>query len=348
MRGFAKVTAVLRLLRRTLLAVSACIAAACGSGPTTPPPPPAAPTLSCPAPLTFESPNNVPLPVSFQVPTASGGQSPVNVTCSAQSGATFPLGNTLVTCTATDALQRTASCNFNVAVTAAPRISKTKFLAFGDSITNGRCGPDGLTCPHYASRLEVLLAQRYASQSSTIRVTESGIPGENASDDITTTVVDTNGQDRLRDLLPTLDVEVLLLMEGTNDLLNGPTNTAVALAEAALDVMVMRARGLGKEVFLATIPPMRYPPPPGTIRDRSDSGPLVPLLNDRIRAIAAARGATLVDIYAALNADLNGTISVDNLHPNDHGMQVIADTFFAAIRQTLDVTPGAPAPLFRR
>jgi lysophospholipase L1-like esterase len=328
-----------------ILAVALTTAAACGSSPTPPPPPPAAPTVSCPASISFESPDNVPMPASFTVPTASGGQSPVTVTCSAQSGANFPLGSTLVTCTATDSLQRTATCNFNVAVTPSPRISKTKFLAFGDSITYGRCHVSPQECDPYTVRLRQLLEGRYTKQSFTI--TTSGAPGENASDDIEPTPPNIAGQDRLPRDLDRYNPEVLLLMEGTNDLINGPPDQAVDLAAQALDRMVTRARERGVEVFLATIPPQRYPPPPGT-RDRTGSGALVQPLNDRIRTIATNRGAHLVDIYAAMNADLAGTISVDNLHPTELGLRVMGETFYAAIREKLDNTPTPSSSLFIR
>lgn len=286
------------------------------------------------------------MPATYAPPTPAGGQAPVTVSCSSASGSTFPLGSTTVSCTATDSLQRTATCSFAVTITPTPRIAKTKFLAFGDSITYGRCNSSG-ECPPYTIRLQNLLEQRYAKQSFT--VITSGRPGENASDDITPTNGNEAGQDRLPEELRDFSPEVLLLMEGTNDLLNAPLgpSSGVEMATVALDQMVGVAKARGVVVLLATIPPMRYPPPPGT-RDRSAAGPLVPTLNNRIRQLATAHGVTLVDIYAAMNADLAGTIGDDNLHPTVKGLEVIADTFYAAIRQTLDSTPVTTSALFRR
>jgi lysophospholipase L1-like esterase len=316
-------------------------AAAC-SGPTPPPPPPPpSPTVSCPASVTLESPDNVPMPVTFAVPTASGGQTPVSVTCSAQSGANFPLGSTLVTCTATDSLQRTGTCNFNVAVTPTPRISKTKFLAFGDSITVGQCG--SLDCVSYDTRLLALLQQRYTRQ--TLTTTNLGVDGECAANDICT-VNGEAGEDRLpREL--SRDFEVLLLMEGTNDIFNAESITDVNDAEVGVERMVMRARQANKEVFLATIAPMRYPGSAGG-KPTDGVGPFVPILNERIKAIASKYNAVLVDVYAALAADMAANISSDNLHPTDKGLQVIAETFYAAIRTRLDSTPTSASSLFRR
>jgi lysophospholipase L1-like esterase len=58
--------------------------------------------------------------------------------------------------------------------------------------------------------------------------------------------------------------------------------------------------------------------------------------NDRVRAIAAAQQATLVDVHVAFNNDLT-LLSPDGLHPNERGFERIADTFFQALRDTLEV-----------
>jgi len=321
---------VLRLLRSAILIYAVTGLAACGSSPTAPPPIPDAPTLSCPASAALTSPDGAPMPFAFTVPTAIGGQSPVSVTCTKAPGSTFPLGSTPVTCTATDGLSRQASCNFNVTVTAVPRISKTKFLAFGDSITYGRCGFSPNVCPPYTVRLHDLLKERYSLQSFSI--TTSGVPGEIASDNISDPLGLLAGQDRLRDVLPGYNPEVLLLMEGTNDLffdrVDGPQ-----LAAQALDRMVEIAQGRGVLVFLATIPPQRLGGP------RDEVARMIPGFNDRVRLVAALRRVPLVDVYAALNADINRYIGGDDLHPTEEGLRLIGETFFAAIRSALDTTP---------
>ncbi len=310
------------------------LAAACGDGPTPPPPPPAAPTVSCPASITLESQDNVPIPVGFVAPTTSGGQAPVTVTCSAQSGATFPLGNTLVSCTATDALQRTATCNFNVAVTASPRISKTQFLAFGDSITFGRCNVSPQVCDPYTVRLRQLLEARYTRQTFTI--TTRGVPGETASDDITETSAPSNGQDRIGPELDQYRPEVVLLMEGTNDLFHRRAD-AFPLALDALGRMIDAARSRGVVPMIATIPPQRL----GGHRDAVAR--LIPEFNAQLRVMATARGATVVDVYAAMAADIAAYIGPDDLHPTEAGLRMIGETFYAAIRAALDVTPATGA-----
>lgn len=328
-------------LRTFAVFVALTGAAACGSGPTPPPPPPAAPTVSCPASLSFESPDNVPLPVAFAMATTSGGQAPVTVTCSAQSGANFPLGSTLVTCTATDALQRTATCNFNVAVTPSPRISKTRFLAFGDSITFGRCNISPDVCDPYTDRLRDLLVARYTRQQFT--VTNSGVSGETASNDIALRPLERAGEDRLPIDLTRERPEVLLLMEGTNDLFHDRV-TGVSRAILALGRMIDMAVGQGATVFIATIPPQRENGPFA----RTEVAQMIPGFNAQLRTMATAKGAIVVDVNAAMSADLNRYIGADDLHPTAEGLRLIGETFYAAIREKLDSTPIPASSLFKR
>jgi lysophospholipase L1-like esterase len=339
-------------LRVLVVSTGLMLVVACGKTPTDPPPPPAAPTVLCPISSTIESPDNVPMPVTFAVPTATGGQAPVAVTCTAQSGASFPLGSTVVTCTATDALQRQASCNFNIAITATPRISKTTFLAFGDSITEGTKSDPlvaVLSRPHtglfalgeshsYPFKLSDMLTSRYRSQ--TITVVNEGWPGETVS--LAWAPLDGRpiGELRLPGELQKHGPDVLLLMEGTNDLYfsqDKPSPNGIPDIIAALGRMVDEAQNRGIEVFIATVPPVR----PGNRPDRTGVAPLIPLLNDEIRSLAAQKGATLVDLFAVLNQNLNLYIGWDDLHPTDAGFTLIADTFVTAIRQKLDVTPAS-------
>jgi len=296
--------------------------AACGSSsPTTPAPPtPAAPAVSCPASVQAASLDGLSVPVTFAVPAASGGQAPVAVTCSAAPGANFPVGSTVVTCTATDALVRQATCNFNVTVSIAPRISKTSFLAFGDSITFGRCGLSPTTCPPYTERLGELLSARYTAQTFT--VSTQGVNGERAAD----------GLSRLAELLSSERPQVLLLMEGTNDVAGTSADRVRAID--GLDDMVRLAQSQGVVVFLATISPARAG---GAYGDNAER---IPRFNDEIRSLADRRGATLVDVFSAMNADIDRYVGADDLHPTEEGLRLIGETFYTAIRNTLDTTPS--------
>jgi len=335
-------------VRSLVAAISLSVLAGCGSSPTPPPPPPAAPSILCPVSQSVDAPQNVPVPVNFVVPSGSGGQAPVTVTCSAQPGSNFPLGSTLVTCTAQDALQRQASCNFNVTVVPTPVIAKTSFMAFGDSLTEGfksdplvavlsrpSMGLFSLGPTHsYPFKLNDRLAARYRGQ--TITVVNEGWPGETASFAWAPLDGRPIGEIRFPGELREHSPQVLLLMEGTNDLYFGQGD-AVRDAVRALERMVDEAQSRGTEVFIATIPPQRS----GRRPDRTAVVPHIPTLNDEIRALAARKNATLVDIFAALNENLALYIGDDDLHPTDAGFTLMADTFFAAIRAKLDITPAS-------
>jgi len=76
------------------------------------------PTIgACPSPITTNTDAGLcSAIVTYTTPTASDNCPGVAVACSPASGTAFPKGTTLVTCTATDAQNLTASCSFNVTV----------------------------------------------------------------------------------------------------------------------------------------------------------------------------------------------------------------------------------------
>ena len=84
-----------------------------------------APVANCPAPITVgNTPGQCSAVVSFSA-SASDNCPGASIACAPTSGSTFPIGTTLVTCTATDAASNTGTCSFNVTVndTQAPALS---------------------------------------------------------------------------------------------------------------------------------------------------------------------------------------------------------------------------------
>lgn len=329
------------LLAMLLLGIgAACGGAGTSTSPTPIPPPPpppvaAAPTLACPNPVSASTTSPTGVAVTFETPTAEGGATPVTVTCAPESGTLFSLGQTSVECSAKDALARTASCAFPVTVTRIPSLAKTRFLAFGDSITGGEVtvpvassGAFGeksykliqVPSAAYPTVLALQLQSRYRAQEDSIIVANYGLGGEKAI----------NARDRFFAALATVRPDAVLLMEGSNDIARGEDGAASGAARE-IGIMAGEARRRGMRVFLATIPPGR----PG------GSKTIAPLLltdyNNRMRAVAATEGATLVDVNAALSTDVNRYIGIDGLHPNEAGYAKIAETFFAAIRAALEV-----------
>jgi lysophospholipase L1-like esterase len=212
------------------------------------------------------------------------------------------------------------------------RLNRTRFLAFGDSLTAGEVTVPTTTSRNtgeqnyplvivpsaaYPTVLATMLRARYVSQASVIEVINTGLSGEWAQD----------GALRLPGVLTANRPEAVLLLEGVNDLgtPNGPSDAGRAIATMAQEI---RARGA--RVFLATLPPSR----PGGFRSVSNS--LIMSLNARIRVTATSEGAVLVDVYPVFEADLNRYIGVDGLHPTEAGYQRLAELFFNAIRTDLE------------
>jgi lysophospholipase L1-like esterase len=315
-------------MRRAAIAIATAVALDCGGRPPAPPAPapvvPNPPTLSCPADLSGEAHISGLPSLTFDVPSAEQGQSPVTVICTPAPGSQLPLGKTTVTCEAVDALSRKATCTFAVNVTDIPRIQKTRFMAFGDSITEGKLGlmtTSPVQPSNYQEKLRAKLQARYELQTITmVSEPESGEPtGE--------------GKFRFQGAFLQAAPEVVTLLEGTNDILGAQDKPAIDSAVDALASMVRYARARGAIVFIATLPPLN-----GDLFNLRDAALGVPVLNARIRQMAASEGANLVDLEAAIPLSLIGP---DGKHPTAQGYQKIADTFFDAIKAVLEIKPSA-------
>lgn len=305
--------------------------AACGGGGSAGPGPDPALSLTCPADLQVAKHAGMPAMATFDTPPAQGGRQPVNVTCAPASGAEFPIGSTPVSCTATDAASRTASCSFSVIVEGIPQLAKTKFLAFGDSITAGTTSPAPTLLvlsaeDAYPLKLQRMLGERY--QDQTIVVINSGKAGEKIDD----------GRSRLSGVLNANDPQVLLLLHGANDL-NTRKGDAISTIIHGLEDMIGKGKRRGIAVFLATFPPQN---PAGS---RGNGAKYVPELNRKIRALAADEDATLVDLYAGFGGTWVGYIGVDGLHPTPQGYDRMAEIFRDKIQEIYD--RPAPASLDR-
>ena len=248
------------------------------------------------------------------------------MTCTPASGSEFPVGSSPVTCNASDQASHTASCTFAVHVEAIPQLAKTKFLAFGDSLTAGTTSPAPsiLTlnvADSYPTKLLALLSQRY--QDQTIVVKNAGRAGEKIDE----------GLSRLSGVLDANDPQVLLLLEGANDLNTG-MGDAISTIIHGLEDMIGKAERRNITVFLATFPPQN---PAG---NRGNGANYVPELNQEIRALAADEGAILVDLYAGFGGTWVGYIGEDGLHPTPQGYDRMAEIWHDKIREVYD----RPAP----
>jgi len=280
----------------------------------------------------------------------------VTTACARPSGSVFDVGTTGVSCTATDALQRTDTCSFAITVLAVvppPVLAVTRFFAFGDSITAGEDGSNFQTATSmsfyprvilpagqtYPGVLLASLVDRYKTQTPI--VTNQGRPSEGVTDDGTL--------GRFVSFTSSGQYDAALIMEGTNDLYKarnsgGNTNAILEIAVAGLRTMVRDAKSRNIRPFLATIPPMD----PSGFRGMVYGAELVPGFNDSIRSVAAAENVPLADVYQAFGGNL-ALLSADGVHPNSAGYTKIGGAFFDAIRNTLEIkTSIGPSPFRRR
>jgi len=345
---------------------AACLAlTACGGSNTSPGPVTAAPQIACPVPPDpVESLDGSAQPVTFATPTVTAGQPPLTTSCLPVSGTTFPVGSTTVTCTASDAKARTATCSFPVVVLPPPKLQVTSFLAFGDSITWGEDGTNAASTnalglrvfvqlppsERYPDILQQELQARYKQQAPT--VFNSGCPGEQLSTrgDFVAECAgermdDTSAYRRFLSVQSLRKFDAVLFMEGSNDVNQSVEDSNVLpLAVGYLRDMIDAAKSNGMKVIVATVPPMV---PPG-IRERTQGYAIVPRYNDMVRSLATSEAVPLVDVYSAFGSDAPSLIGFDGLHPNPSGYQRIADTFLATIRSSLEVAATSSQAARRR
>jgi lysophospholipase L1-like esterase len=204
-----------------------------------------------------------------------------------------------------------------------PTLNITRILAFGDSMTEGTTSPvlsvvglDAGIPQSYPFKLQTLETDRYTAQ--TITVLNAGLASRKAKDD----------RQRLADSVRAASPQVVLLLEGANDLNNGET---IRQTVDALEDMVRDTQALGITVLLATLPPQR----PG--QKNTGNAALIPSLNDAIRVMAGKKGATLVDVNAQFPIELIGQ---DGLHPTEDGYEKFAEIFQAAIAAKWEQPPA--------
>ena len=297
-------------------------------------PVPAAPTLGCPANLTQTGVVGSSRAVNYPLPSLSGGHPPVTVSCTPSSGNEFPLGATLVTCNGRDALNQQRTCAFTVTLTPL-LLGVTKFVAFGDSLTEGENGvePNGpcptggrVLCLDIPNAYPNVLARRLRDDfpTQTTTVVNAGISGNRAQDDVA----------RLPGVLSEHQPGALLILHGFNDLRRDGADAVTEVVGAIRDqIEIAREAGV-RHVFVSTLLP------PGTgfrMIDLED----IQEVNDGLRQMVPAEGARLVDIFPLFLGQESTLIAADGLHLTPAGYRVLAEAFYAAIRDALTATPGS-------
>lgn len=202
-------------------------------------------------------------------------------------------------------------------------ISVDRFVAFGDSITAGEiAAPQSLLrevvpATSYPTDLRTLLRAEYPGAGITVQ--NAGLSGERAVD----------GVQRLPGVLDADQPQCVLILEGSNDINVGQAE-AVPSVIGALDTMITVARRRQVAVLIGTVPPQV------TGEYRAYAPEVVAALNAAIKDLGARAQVPVVDVYAAIAADLAQNMGPDGLHPSAAGYEAIA----RAWQQQIDTSFG--------
>lgn len=178
-----------------------------------------------------------------------------------------------------------------------------RYLAFGDSITYGHVGMTA-----YPVRLEATLDLRVAVSE----VINAGKPGEGTA----------GGRERIVGEVSTYTPTYVVILEGTNDVTRGKPPADVY---ENLTGMIDNARAAGVDgvqIMVATLlPRLDY------LYDETD------VMNaEAVWPAAASRDAPVCDLWRAFVTQPKWyTLFHDEIHPNDAGFQLMADTIYACL-----------------
>ena len=204
-----------------------------------------------------------------------------------------------------------------------PHLSRTRFLAFGDSLTAGTTASAVVTrmsagLPQsYPSRLLGLLSARYSQQTPVVE--NAGRPGERAD----------GAGERLNETVRLTRPEAVIILHGANDIFADGVG-GVARAISAVQALVRIAKIGGDTVLLCTLPPQRAG------AQRAANPVAWSELNRGIREIARNEEVLLIDLATELDLSL---IGVDGLHPTEEGYMRLAQLLFASLRAQFEHPP---------
>jgi lysophospholipase L1-like esterase len=191
------------------------------------------------------------------------------------------------------------------------------YIGFGDSITYGYI--DRLPTPElgYPPRLNVILDLNFGPTE----MINEGLGGENTL----------MGVVRIDAVLGSRPARYILIMEGTNDVINMPV--PIDTSVFCLREMIRKAQAAGAFPTLSTIIPRRdwaWPNPQVRARHR--------YLNEQIRILQAELHVSSIDMdklfldYPAQDGGLLSLLCNDLKHPSEKGYQFMAEKWFEEIR----------------
>ncbi len=195
-------------------------------------------------------------------------------------------------------------------------LERSSFVTFGDSITYGSMnGPfQGVG---YAPRLHDLLGDLFLDPV----VINRGMPGENTWEAVS----------RIGPVLTENLALYLLLMEGTNDV--SWLDYSLSTTAFNLRQILVTALDMGVFPFISTIPPRAGSRWKQIIINRTaELNGLIEDLAGELKIMLVDNGGAFLD-FPPSSGGHEALISDDNLHPNNLGYQVMAETWYQQIRR---------------
>ncbi len=203
-----------------------------------------------------------------------------------------------------------------------------RFLAFGDSITWGGYPVDNPDQPPFYPYPSILQDRLQVTADPRYNVINEGEPGEGTG----------MGANRIKLVVNEWRPQYVLIMEGTNDV-----SRDIPPSETYDNLLLMLANAtkhsgvVGVKAMLATIIPRL---------DGADRLEQTRLLNElAIIAVAEYKGVPLADQWQAF-MDYGDWPSLmwDDKHPDQAGLQLISDTFYARIVERWVILPEDTTP----
>ena len=189
-------------------------------------------------------------------------------------------------------------------------VTAANIAAFGDSITEGIGSTTGGYPPKLAGSLNLITNSNHV-------VDNHGKGGEATA----------WGNGRIHSVLENKSYQYILILEGTNDIYFG---LSLESTQYYLEEMINKARNLyGVTPLIATLTPDARPTSPANIKFIDTT------YNPLIIEIASNLQVPLVDLYNAVVRDW-GVLSDDQLHPNDAGYWVVADTWLPPLKSLIE------------
>lgn len=183
--------------------------------------------------------------------------------------------------------------------------------AFGDSLTTGVGSESG----GYPPKLNNLLNNK--GKPST--VVNMGVGGE----------ITMQGINRFDSVLASFATDIILIMEGINDVGFG---LSMETSGYNIQAMIDKAKAAGVTPVLATLTPSSW----------NGETAIPQAWNPMLQSLAGNNGIRIADQYAVILPTWS-SITVDGIHPNDSGYQIIANTWYSTIASMIS-SSGAIDP----